>query len=71
MTVTAYPKDVAGAVLQTKVANAQTAFNSISPASASAKAAAATALDQAQREAVEHYLATGRITAASILSTLT
>lgn len=71
MTVTAYPKDVLGVNLQTKVTNAQTTLNGISSASTGAKATATAALDQAQRELVEHYLSVGRLTAANILSTMT
>jgi len=71
MAVKPLPRDVDGSNLDTNVTKLQTAFNAIPAASASAKAAAAAALDQAQRELVIHYLARGRLTAASILSTMT
>jgi len=71
MTVSALPKDLDGARLTTAVTNATTTLNGISSASTSAKIAAAAALDQAQRELVLHYLETGRLTAANILSTMT
>jgi cellobiose-specific phosphotransferase system component IIA len=71
MTVSAYPRDHDGAALSTSVTARTTAYNAIPAASASAKATAAQALDQAQRELVNHYLGTGRLLASSILSTMT
>ena len=70
MAVTAHPKDVQGKVLDTKVANLTAALAAINPASAGVAAKLASDLDQAQRETVSHYMAKGRITAASVLSTL-
>jgi uncharacterized membrane protein len=68
MTVTANPRDSEGARLATIVTNLTATL-----ASAGGKAhapAIAAALDQAQRELVLHYLMVGRITAATVLSTL-
>lgn len=71
MAVKPFPKDNVGAELDTKVTNLTSTANAIHPASAGAKAAAAAALDQAQRELVNHYMTNGRLSAATILSTLT
>lgn len=70
MTVTAYPKDIAGTNLQTKVTQLTTTVSSISSASSGAKAAAQAALRQAQVELVDHYMANGRLDPGSILSTM-
>lgn len=68
MTVKPTARDAAGVDLDTKV----TALSTAATAAAGKAQAAAlnAALDQAQRELVYHYLDTGRITAASILSSL-
>lgn len=69
MTVSALPKDAAGAQLATSVASLTTSL-----AAAAGKPQAASmsaALDQANRELVYHYLDTGRLVAATILSTMT
>lgn len=69
MTVTAYPRDAEGSRLTVNVAALTTQVAAVS--SPAHKAAMAASLDQAQRELVLHYLDTGRLTAASILSTMT
>lgn len=71
MAVTAYPKDVVGANLATKVTQLTTTVNSIGASSVSTKAAAQAALRQAQVELVDHYMAVGRLDPASILNTMT
>ena len=69
MTVSAYPKDSAGAALSAKVTALSTQATALG--NGPAKVAAAALLDQTQRELVYHYMAQGRLTAASILSTMT
>ena len=69
MAVKPFPKDSDGAVLDTKVTALSTQSTALS--NGPAKFAAQAALDQAQRELVYHYLDTGRLTAANILSTMT
>lgn len=69
MTVTASPRDTDGAALSVKVTGLSTQVTAL--ANGSAKVAASALLDQTQRELVYHYLDTGRLTAASILSTMT
>ncbi len=71
MTVSARPRDFAGAHLQTKVADLTAVLAALPAASASAKNAAAVELDLAQRELLYHYMSTGRLLAANILSTMT
>jgi hypothetical protein len=68
MPVTASAGDAAGAAIDAKI----TALAAYVTATASSMVAASAVrmLDQARREAVEHYLAKGRIDAATILSTL-
>lgn len=68
MTVTPFPRDNDGRLLNANIALLQTAVNA-----ASGKAhftALSLQLDQAQRELVHHYLEVGRLSAASILSTM-
>ena len=69
MTVSASPKDSAGAALSASVTALSTALTAAvgKPQYASMSAA----LDQAQRELVYHYLDVGRLIAANILSTMT
>ncbi len=69
MTVSASSKDTDGAFLQTKIAALSTAATAA--AGKAHQAALAAALDQAQREAVIHFMDHGRLTAANILSTMT
>jgi hypothetical protein len=69
MSVSAYPKDSDGAALSTKVTALSTQASALG--NGPAKFAAQVALDQAQRELVDHYMAKGRLTAANILSTMT
>ena len=69
MTVSALPRAADGAALATKVTALSTQATAL--ANGSAKFAAQAALDRAQRELVYHYLDTGRLTAANILSTMT
>jgi len=69
MAVTATPRDSAGATLDTKIANITAA--KAATTSTALKEHLAVQLDLAQREAVVHYMEHGRITAATILSTLT
>lgn len=68
MAVTARSTDVDGKLLQANITSltAQIAVTS----SALHKAAMNAQLDQLQREAVYHFLDVGRITAATVLSTL-
>jgi hypothetical protein len=68
MTVVANPKDADGAALQTKITALTAQVNALG--NHPAKFAAQAALDQLQRELVNHFLMVGRITAATILSTL-
>ena len=68
MAVTAHPKDLSGQALDTKIINLTAAAANTS--STLTKSQVATNLDLAQREAVNHYLERGRISAATILSTL-
>lgn len=69
MTVSASSKDPDGRQLQAAIAALQTRVNA---AAGKSQAAALNAqLDQIQREAVYHFLDTGRLQAASILSTMT
>jgi hypothetical protein len=69
MTVSASSKDSDGALLQTKIAALSTAVTAA--VGKAHYAALSAALDQAQREAVYHFLDTGRLLASSILSTMT
>lgn len=69
MTVTPSTKDADGSTLNTKVTALQT--TATAAAGKPQAAAISAALDQAQRELVYHYLDTGRLTAANILSTMT
>lgn len=69
MTVSASAKDSDGRQLQANITSLSVA---VTAASGKAHAAALSAqLDQLQREAVYHFLDTGRLTAANILSTMT
>jgi hypothetical protein len=68
MTVVAYPKDPDGMLLQANINALTTQLNNTS--ATLVKEAVRVKLDQAQRELVYHYLDVGRITAATILSTL-
>lgn len=67
MAVNPYPRDGHGALLQANLTALQA--NTVSAASPAAQAILRQT-DQLQRELVYHYLDTGRITAAAILSTL-
>ncbi len=69
MTVTALPKDGNGAVLAAKVTARTTVANALG--NGPSKVFANAQLDQDQQELVVHYMATGRLSAASILSTMT
>jgi hypothetical protein len=66
MTVTAHPRDDAGRQKQAEVTSLQA--NVVT--GTLAKAHLDQKLDQAQRELVIHYMGNGRLSAASILSTL-
>ena len=68
MTVLATSKDPDGLLLQTQITALNTQINNI--ASTLTKESLRIKLDQLQREAVYHFLDTGRITAATVLSTL-
>lgn len=68
MAVKPLNKDKDGSVLDTNVTTLTTTVANLG--NSPAKFAAQAALDQAQRELVLHYLNNGRITAASVLSTL-
>jgi len=71
MTVTANPTDKRGKELDTLITNATTTASLINASlSPGARATADAALDAAQRSAVTHYMNKGRISAATILSTL-
>jgi hypothetical protein len=71
MTVTASPKDTRGKELDAKIVAATTAAATINASlSPVSRAYADQALAQAQQEAVIHYMNKGRISAATILSTL-
>jgi hypothetical protein len=68
MTVLATSKDPDGILLQTQITAITTQLNLTT--STNVKETIRLKLDQAQREAVYHFLDVGRITAATILSTL-
>jgi hypothetical protein len=68
MTVLATSKDPDGLLLQTQITALNTQINNT--ASTLTKESLRVKLDQLQREAVYHFLDVGRITAATILSTL-
>lgn len=68
MTIVAFPRDTVGVNLQTQINTLTTAINNMG--SALTKHAMSLQLDLLQRQLVGHYLDVGRITAASILSTL-
>lgn len=68
MSVTARPNDTGGSSLDTKIANITAA--KAATTSTALKEHLAVQLDRAQQEAVIHYMEHGRITAATILSTL-
>ncbi len=69
MTVSASSKDPDGRLLQANIASLQTSVNA--SAGKAHNAALSAQLDQLQRELVYHFLDTGRLQAASILSTMT
>jgi hypothetical protein len=69
MTVTAFPKDSAGAALATAVTARTTAAAAL--ANGPAKVAANVQLDADQQALVIHYMEHGRLTAANILATMT
>jgi len=66
MSVTPHPKDAAGTAKQAEV----TALQANPTTSTLAKARVDQALDTAQKELVTHYMNIGRLSAATILSTL-
>lgn len=68
MTVLATSKDPDGLLLQTQITALNTQINNT--ASTLTKESLRIKLDQMQREAVYHFLDVGRITAATVLSTL-
>jgi hypothetical protein len=68
MTVVAYPKDPDAVLLQANINAITTQLNNTS--STLVKETIRLKLDQLQRELVYHYMDVGRITAATILSTL-
>ena len=68
MTVVASPKDSEGRTLQTRITVLTAQVNALG--NHPAKFAAQAALDQLQREAVDHFMMVGRLNAASILSTM-
>lgn len=68
MAVTARSQDTDGKLLDAKIVSLTAAQAATS--SALTKHAIALQLDQAQRDAVQHYIEHNRITAATILSTL-
>ena len=68
MTVVAHPGDNDGVLLQADINSTTAQLNSTS--NTLVKEAIRLKLDQLQRELVYHYLDVGRITAATILSTL-
>jgi hypothetical protein len=68
MAVTARSQDLDGKALDARIANLTTSMNAT--ASALTKHTLALLLDQAQREAVLHYMEHNRINAATVLSTL-
>jgi hypothetical protein len=67
MAVTAPPLDTAGAALDAQIAGVQALVNQTSPANAAYPAYVAQ-LNLLQVEAVEHYMATGWLNAAAILT---
>lgn len=69
MTVSAHPRDAAGASVQAAITALTTKLTITS--SAGAVNQMNVKLDQLQRELVAHYMNVGRITAAGILSTMT
>lgn len=69
MTVSAHPRDAAGASVQSAITSLTTKLTITS--SPLAVNQMNVKLDQLQREAVIHFMNIGRITAASILSTMT
>ena len=68
MTVLATSKDPDGLLLQTQITSLNTQINNT--ASTLTKESLRIKLDQLQRESVYHFLDVGRITAATVLSTL-
>ena len=66
MAVTPHPRDTAGTNKQTEITNLQAAVVS----SPGAKAFLDAKTEQAQKELVLHYMNIGRLSAATILSTL-
>ena len=68
MTVLATSKDPDGLLLQTQITALNTQINNT--ASTLTKESLRIKLDQLQRESVYHFLDVGRITAATVLSTL-
>ncbi|HEV2178322.1 MAG TPA: hypothetical protein VGU20_30995 [Stellaceae bacterium] len=70
MTVTAPTADVAGAALDAQIATVQALVNATSPAAAMYPQYVQQ-LNQLQTEAVDHYMVTGWLNAATILATYT
>lgn len=68
MTVTAFPKDVAGQVKQAAVTTLQTAVNKTANGPTGAYLAAE--LDKAQRELVFHFFDNGRLLPATVRTTM-
>ena len=69
MTVSPFPKDAAGVLLQSNITALTTAIGVTT--STVHKYQMQVQLDQLQRELVAHYLDVGRLVAANILSTMT
>jgi len=69
MTVSAHPRDAAGASVQAAITSLTTKLTITSGPSAVNQMNVK--LDQLQREAVIHFMNIGRLSAASILSTMT
>jgi hypothetical protein len=69
MAVTAKGTDHTGAAIDAQI-TATAAALAAAPANSVQAVAAATALDDAQRRAVDHYLRVGRLQASSIISSL-
>ena len=70
MTVTAFPKDASGSALASQITARTTQMNTLA-AGTPARLAASAQLDRDQQALVDHFMATGRLSAAAILSTMT
>lgn len=68
MAVGSHPKDASGLALDTKIVNLTAALAAVG--NGPAKVRLTDDLAAAQREAVVHYMNIGRISAATVLSTL-